>query len=532
MQDMAPQLIFGSSMTRFAIYSRYSSDLQNPASIEDQVRICSERVVRDGGVVTEVFADHAISGASALMRPQFQSMLTAIAQRRFDAVITEALDRYSRNLSDTNDLRELCKFHGVKLMTLDHGEIGLIHVGMAGTMSAVFLEQLAEKVKRGQRGAFERGTSPGGLAYGYGVGSTPGSRFIVDSKAAVIRRIFEDYIAGMSPRAIVKDLNREGVLSPTGGPWRASLIVGSRKRGNGILHNELYRGKMVFGRQKRAKNPATGKTIMQPVPAHEWRIKAVPELQIVTEAHWNSVRARIDRMGGSKLQFQRRPPRLLSGLIFCASCGGPMIIKSGDRYCCRVAREEGTCAHARPVRAGEIESRVVTALQGLMADRDIEATFNAEVRAQWAKAQAQGPQKRADAAARLARAEKSIAGLMKAIEDGLYTPDMKQRLAQQTAARDQARRDLAASEPAVQALFPRMADRFREMVDAMGKWLDSNTRYAATAKEVIRGMTEMVHIYADDLDGRRHIEITGNLSGVIGGSERTLPAMSRIRLVA
>lgn len=519
-------------MTCFAIYARYSSDLQNPASIEDQVRVCRERVTRDGGTVAEIFADHAISGASALMRPQFQAMLAAIAQRRFDAVITEALDRYSRNLSDTNDLRELCKFHGVKLMTLDHGEIGLIHVGMAGTMSAIFLEQLAEKIKRGQRGAFERGTSPGGLAYGYGVGPTAGSRFIIEAQAKVIRRVFADYIAGVSPRRIAKDLNKAGIPSPTGGPWRASLIVGSRKRGNGILHNELYRGRMVFGRQKRAKNPATGKTLMQAVPPHEWRIREVPDLRIVTEGDWAAVHARIDRMGGSKLQHQRRPQRLLSGLIFCASCGGPMTIKSGDRYCCRVAREEGTCGHSRPVHAGEIEGRVVAALHGLMADASIEAAFAAEYRAHRAKIEARGPQVRADAAARLARADKAIAGLMRAIEDGLYTPDMKQRMTEQTALRDQAKRDLASAEVAIPSIYPNLGERFREMISGMADWLNSNSRQAARAKEIIRGLTEMVHIYAENLNGRRHIEITGNLSGVIVGSESTMPAMPRIRLVA
>lgn len=505
---------------RFAIYARYSSELQNPASIEDQVRICRERVTRDGGTVAEVFSDSAVSGASALMRPQFQTMLRGIAQGRFDAVITEALDRYSRNLSDTNDLRELCKFHNVKLMTLDHGEIGLIHVGMAGAMSAMFLEQLAEKVKRGQRGAFERGTSPGGLAYGYRVGATPGSRFIIEPQADIIRRVFADYSAGISPRRIAKELNREGVAAPTGGPWRASLIVGSRKRGNGILHNELYRGRMVFGRQKRAKNPATGKTIMQPVPRHEWRVRDVPDLQIVTADDWNAGQTRLDRMGGTKMQAQRRPPRLLSGLIFCADCGGPMTIKSGDRYCCRRAREEGTCQHTRPVRAAEIEGRVVAALQGLMANKETETAFTAEYRTYRAGIEAQGPQRRVEVTARMARSEKAIAGLMKAIEDGLYTPDMKERLAMQTTIRDQARRDMSSLDTEVQTMFPRLADRFKEIVQTMGSWLDSNTRHASRAKEIIRGLAEMVHIYAEDLGGRRHIEITGNLSGVIVGSER------------
>ena len=48
------------------IYARYSSDAQREASIEDQVRLCRELAERQGWEVAEVYADHALSGASAL----------------------------------------------------------------------------------------------------------------------------------------------------------------------------------------------------------------------------------------------------------------------------------------------------------------------------------------------------------------------------------------------------------------------------------------------------------------------------------
>ena len=49
---------------RAAIYARYSTDLQRDASIEDQVRICHERIVQEGWALTATYADAASSGAS------------------------------------------------------------------------------------------------------------------------------------------------------------------------------------------------------------------------------------------------------------------------------------------------------------------------------------------------------------------------------------------------------------------------------------------------------------------------------------
>ena len=47
---------------RAVIYARYSSDLQSEASIEDQIRLCRERVAEENGSVVDIYADYAISG--------------------------------------------------------------------------------------------------------------------------------------------------------------------------------------------------------------------------------------------------------------------------------------------------------------------------------------------------------------------------------------------------------------------------------------------------------------------------------------
>ena len=181
------------------------------------------------------------------------------------------------------------------LITLAEGPISELHIGLKGTMNALFLKDLAQKTRRGQRGRVEAGKIPGGNSYGYRIvrrllddGSvSTGEREIDAAQSAIVRRIFEEYAAGCAPRLIAARLNRESVPSPRGGQWNASTINGSRQRRNGILNNELYIGRITYNRQRFVKDPDTGKRTARPNPEHEWNVKEVPHLRIVDDALWD-----------------------------------------------------------------------------------------------------------------------------------------------------------------------------------------------------------------------------------------------------
>lgn len=81
---------------RVGIYARYSSDKQRAESIEDQLGLCEERATREGWKVAKRYADHAISGAS-LVRPGIQLLMRDAHAGKFDLVLTESLDRISRD---------------------------------------------------------------------------------------------------------------------------------------------------------------------------------------------------------------------------------------------------------------------------------------------------------------------------------------------------------------------------------------------------------------------------------------------------
>ena len=99
-----------------------------------------------------------MSGSSRF-RPAYQRLLTDAKAGKFDVVLAEALDRLSRDQEDVASLFKALRYAGVRLVTLAEGDIGEPHVGLKGTMNALFLKDLATKTHRGLRGRVEQGRS-------------------------------------------------------------------------------------------------------------------------------------------------------------------------------------------------------------------------------------------------------------------------------------------------------------------------------------------------------------------------------------
>jgi len=103
------------------------------------------------------------------MRPGYQALLSAIRSGRIEVVLTESLDRLSRDQEHVAALHKAANFAGVRIITLSEGEITELHVGLKGTMGALYLKDLADKTRRGLEGRVREGRSGGGLCYGYRV---------------------------------------------------------------------------------------------------------------------------------------------------------------------------------------------------------------------------------------------------------------------------------------------------------------------------------------------------------------------------
>src|SRR3979411_3262395 len=85
-------------MTRAVIYARFSTELQNEKSTDDQIALCRAYADRQKIDVIATFEDKARSGASVFGRDGLMQLMDAARQRLFDVVIVEALDRLSRDM--------------------------------------------------------------------------------------------------------------------------------------------------------------------------------------------------------------------------------------------------------------------------------------------------------------------------------------------------------------------------------------------------------------------------------------------------
>ena len=306
-------------------------------------------------------------------------------------MIAEALDRISRDQEHVAAFYKQLSFCGVKILTLSEGEITELHVGLKGTMNALFLKDLADKTRRGLRGRVEAGCSGGGLCYGYDVvrevdaANQPisGKRRINEVQANVVRRIFSNYAAGKSPRAIAKALNTEGIAGPSGKAWTASTIHGNARRGTGILNNETYIGRLVWNRLRYAKDPETGKRVSKLNPTSKWVTVELPERRIIEEPIWNEVKQRQAELAlddrsekiRNALNTRHGPRYLLSGLLTCGVCGAGYTLVGNDRYACADHVNRGTCSNIRTVSRKAIERRSSAASRTELPTPELIAVF-------------------------------------------------------------------------------------------------------------------------------------------------------------
>lgn len=523
-------------MLKVAIYARYSSENQNVASIEDQFRVCRGHVAREKWQEAVTYQDAAISGASVILRPGIQGLLQDAQRDKFDIVLAEALDRLSRDQADVATLFKHLRFAGVQIVTLAEGEISELHVGLKGTMNALFLKDLAAKTHRGLRGRVEKGKAGGGLCYGYDVVKRTdsegkpvrGERKINEAEASIVRRIFREFAEGQSPRAIAADLNRDSIPGPFGHTWSDTTIRGHVCRGNGVVNNELYVGVLVWNRQRFLKDPNTGKRVSRPNPEAEWIRTEVPELRIVDDELWQRVKLRQAELAkqfeattagvrssrAKKLNGLRRPAFLLSGLLTCGCCGGKYGIVVNDRYGCLSHFRKGICDNGRTVRRDDIERRVLAGLTDKLVSPEAVAVA---VRAYTEETNRQNHERRAQAEAdrrALEKIEKGIKGIMAAIEDGMYQPAMKARMGELEQRKAEIEARLAEAPADMLDVHPNIAEHYRAKVIRLAETL-TEPESNGEVREDIRSLVGEVVLTPGGKRGEINAILRGELIAIL-----------------
>jgi len=502
---------------RAVIYARFSSDLQDSRSLADQISLAKAYSAGRGLTVSDVYEDAAISGASTLNRPGVQRLIAGAKDGHFQVVVTESLDRLSRSQADIAALYEKLSFLGVRIETLADGQVSEIHVGLKGTMAALFLKDLAQKTRRGQIGRVKAGRIPGGKSYGYDIvraGEERGCRAINEVEAEIVRRAYREYAKGKGPLAIVQDFNREGVKGPRGGRWNASALLGSPKRGNGLLNNELYHGVIVYNRQRFLKDPSTGKRVARENPESEWHRQEVPELRIIDEETWAAVQARRAERGGPHLYHQRRPQRLLSGLLRCAKCGGRFSVVKDDRMRCSTLQNSRGCDNNRTIRMEEVEERVLAALRRHLLAPDVIAAAVDAYREERRILSEQRRKQRAELERDAAAIARRIANLLEMVETGVADPKASaKRYNELVAEQREIERALAeAKTPDTIEFHPEAAERYRAKVDDIHAALKNGDHASLEAITLVRDLIDHIVVTPTQKPDPVGLEVVGSLA--------------------
>ncbi len=434
-------------MTQRAIlYARFSSDLQSAASVEDQLRLCRVRAEREGWIVVGEHSDKAISGA-VRDRPGLNKLLAGIERGHADIVLVESLDRLSRDLEHVAYIYKRVTFHDALIVTLSEGPVSDMHIGLRGTKASLYLKDLAAKTWRGQEGRVRQGRAIGTAPYGYRmlrrIGQDGelerGLRSIDEMEAAVVQRIFQLYAEGVKPLRIARTLNGEGIPGPSGGPWLADTIRGRGKRREGVLNNPIYAGRLVWNRMRNLKDPVTGTTRRRVNGRNEHVEVPVPDLRIVDEELWQAVQTRLKenaaapnpaapgREGG--FWTRRQPRHLLTGKVFCGTCGRHFAAVGKDYLRCVDARH-GNCPNRVSLRRVHLEHRVLRAMGERLMAPALLNTLIEVLREEINRMTLEASAAKTATSRVKAVLERRIANLVDALADGDRSTSLRSRLAE------------------------------------------------------------------------------------------------------
>jgi site-specific DNA recombinase len=348
------------------ILARYSTDNQNPDSIEVQVEKCSAWCREHTLPVLGIFADMAVSGMKDT-RPQYEAMMRQLKLGDADTVVIYDQSRMFRKMTAWFSFRDQLTTMGVSVVSVTQPMIGkdlrdptnFLTEGSMALFNQIWALQTRQKVVEKMRFMARNCQHTGGKPpLGYKV--VDGKLEICEEEAVIVRRIFNEYAKGGSYKAIINSLNADGCRTKRGQPFGANSL-------HDLLHNEKYIGTLVYGKAITREN---GTRNGHPQDnADVIRIEdAIPA--IVDKDLFRIVQERMalnKRLQGGRPATSRIYP--LRSKVFCADCKMAMTIgiSRGKYYYYRCTGKKRTHeCKSRPINANHLEAAVIDAIKMIL----------------------------------------------------------------------------------------------------------------------------------------------------------------------
>jgi site-specific DNA recombinase len=445
-------------MIKFAFYGRVSTeDQQDPESSRAWQLTRSRALIdsRGGEIVTEFFDVDKSRSIPWPRRPAATALLAELKNpnREFDAVVVGEPHRafYGNQYGLTFPIFE---HYGVPLWVPEVGgpidpknEAHDLVMSVFGGMSKGERNRIKIRVKAAMgaqakdEGRFLGGRPP----YGYLIGDAgphPNPARAADGKrlhkleldpetAAVVQRIFAEFIGGSGTYAIAEGLTRDGIPSPSAhdpvrNPHRSG-IAWTKGAVRAIVTNPRYTGHQVWNRQRTdevlidVENVALGHTAkMRWNAADQWvRSERIAHPPIIDIEDFELAQATLTGRGSKTQHKQHRTPRpyALRGVLHCGLCGRRMSGKWNNAqtyYLCRFPAEYALAnlvSHPKNVylKEADVLGHVDDWLAHLFAPEAIDATVT-QLAEQAERLEDPNTQARAEAArARVAEYDAEIA---------------------------------------------------------------------------------------------------------------------------
>ncbi len=498
---------------RAVIYARYSTDKQSEHSLTDQFSLCSKLAVEQRYTVVDRFGDEAISGSTHVeARPQGRRLMASARSGRFDVLLVESLDRLSRDTVEQETILRRLEHWRIRIIGVSDGYDSThgarkVTRAVRGIIADLYIEDLRKKTHRGLCGQVDRGMSAGGVSFGYRlVRQESGSSIEIDpDRAEWVRFIFAEYASGRSIQKIAHRLNELGVPSPRGRGWGVSALYGSPNKGSGVLNNELYVGRYIWNRSQWVMDPDTRKREREERPREEWRVQERPDLRIVDEETWRTVRLRIEGKNRSRAKGRGRPERtLFGGQLRCPSCGGAVIAVNSRKYGCGRRKDQGptSCANGTLVRRDLVDQFLLPKIRDQFMSPAAVAAYEHELRNRL-RSQI-GANQGSYVEARLRELDAKIDRLVEAIADLGISDALRQKLRAAEAERQELRTRMPQDGPEIDAdEWVRQAmSKYRSIVRKVERALKEDLDLA---REALRSLLGRITLIVDE-EGAIHGE--------------------------
>ena len=377
------------------LYPRVSTEMQvDGFSLDGQRNSLKRFADREEMIMVDIYEDAGKSGKSIEGRPAFKKMLSDIENGlQIDYILVYKLSRFGRNAADILNSLEFIQSYGINLICIEEGidsaqASGKLLISVLSAVAEIERENIIEQTMNGRKEKARQGGWNGGFApYGYYLKEK--NLFIQEEEAEAIRIIYDKFAnTEMGYGGVAQYLNLQGIkkIQRQNGKlneWSGSLV-------RQILDNPVYCGKIAFGRRAKEKIKGTKNQYRQ-AWQEDYIVAEGKHEAIVSEELWNRVREKRIETGikpPSKIGKERS--HLLTGLLRCPACGGPMYTnkhawtnKDGTYkevyyyVCSRNRNVRGkSCTYKAMLKKTEIEPLVITSIKELVSNK----TFAEEVK--------------------------------------------------------------------------------------------------------------------------------------------------------